>query len=310
MSVAYISHHACLLHAAAQEHPEQPARLTAIEDTLASSGVLPDMPQYEAPRVKQSQLERVHFPDYVFRLFAAAPADGVRYLDHDTYINPHTVEAAKRAAGAVVHGVDLVMQGEVDSAFCAVRPPGHHAEPHRAMGFCIFNNIAVGAAHAMEEYGLERVAIVDFDIHHGNGTEEMFQDDPRVLLCSSFQSPFFPFTGVNTRSDHVLNVMFPAATDSATYRERVADSWFPALDSFRPQMILFSAGFDAHADDPLGQLLLDESDFAWITGQIKAIADKHAQGRMVSTLEGGYDLLALGRSVVAHVKALQGEDAD
>jgi len=305
VNTAYITHHACLLHAAAQEHPEQPARVTVIEDALASSGVLPDMTQYEAVPVKQSQLERVHFPDYVFRLFAAAPTAGVRYLDSDTFMNTHTVEAAKLAAGAVVQGVDLVMQGEVDSAFCNVRPPGHHAEPHRAMGFCLYNNVAVGAAHAMAQHGLERVAIVDFDVHHGNGTEEIFQDDPRVLICSSFQSPFYPFTGANTKSDHILNIGLPAATDSSTYREKVAARWFPALDSFRPQLILFSAGFDAHAADPLGQFLLDEEDFAWITGQIKTIADRHAHGRMVSVLEGGYNLSALGSSAVAHVRALQ-----
>jgi acetoin utilization deacetylase AcuC-like enzyme len=304
MATAFITHPACLLHASALEHPEQPARLTAIEDQLASSGLLEKLRQYEAPRATRSQLERIHDPAHVFRIFSSVPSAGINHLDSDTFMNPHSLEAALHAAGAVVKAVDLVMAGEVDSAFCAVRPPGHHAERGRAMGFCLFNNLAVGVAHAMETHGLERVAVVDFDIHHGNGTEDIFRDDPRVMLCSSFQHPFYPFSGANSGSDHILPIPLPAQTGGEVFREQVKARWLPALEAFQPRMIFFSAGFDAHAQDPLGQLNFDETDYRWLTAEIKVLAERYAKGRIVSTLEGGYDLSALSLSVAAHLEAL------
>jgi len=253
-------------------------------------------------------LERVHAKPYVDAVFAAAPESGLVRLDADTSMGPHTLEASLRAAGAVVHGVDLVLGGEVHAAFCNVRPPGHHAEVSRAMGFCLFDNVAVGAAHARAVHGIERVAIVDFDVHHGNGTEDVFTDptahEGHVLFCSSFEHPLYPGTGADTVSDHILNVPLPAGTAGPAFRAAVADRWFEALETFAPQLVLFSAGFDAHAEDPLANLRLRSADYAWITTEVKRIADRHAAGRIVSTLEGGYALGALARSAVAHVEAL------
>jgi acetoin utilization deacetylase AcuC-like enzyme len=304
VSVSLITHPICLEHEAEGYHPEQPARLTAIQQELERSGLGEGLQRYEAEPVSREQLERAHSPAHVAEVFARVPAQGVAYMDPDTFMNPRSLDAALRAAGAVVQGVDQVMGGKAGAVFCAVRPPGHHAEHRRAMGFCLFNNVAVGAAHALEEHGLERVAIVDFDVHHGNGTEDIFRDEPRVMLCSSFQHPFYPGSGGNTVSDHILNMPLAAGTDGEHYRQRVTAEWLPALDAFRPQLIFFSAGFDAHRDDPLGGLRFDESDYAWITGEVKQIAQRHAEGRMVSTLEGGYNLDALGKSVAAHIEAL------
>jgi acetoin utilization deacetylase AcuC-like enzyme len=304
VTVSLITHPICLQHEAEGYHPEQPARLSAIQTELKQSGLIERLQSYEALPASREQLERAHSAAHVQEVFSQVPSRGVAYLDPDTFVNPYSLEAALRAAGAVVQGVDQVMSGEASAAFCAVRPPGHHAERQRAMGFCLFNNVAVGAAHALAEHGLERVAIVDFDVHHGNGTEDIFRDEPRVLLCSSFQHPFYPGSGGNTVSDHILNMPLAAGTDGQHYRQRVTAEWLPALDRFRPQLIFFSAGFDAHRDDPLGGLKFDESDFAWITGEVKQIAERHAEGRMVSTLEGGYNLDALGKSVAAHIEAL------
>jgi len=295
-----------MLHDVGQGHPEQPARLRAIQDQLVSSGLALVIQQVDAPVATRAQLDRVHDPDYVTGLFAEAPYEGILRLDGDTFMMPKTLDAALRAAGAVVHGVDLVMQKEAGAAFCAVRPPGHHAERHRAMGFCYFNNIAVGAAHAMEAYGLERVAIIDFDVHHGNGTEDIFRDDPRVLFCSSFQHPFYPFSGDQTNSDHIVNIPIEAGSDGGVFRQLVAEHWLPALEAFKPQLVMISAGFDAHAEDEMGQLRLKEADYDWVTTEIKAIADKYAEGRIVSVLEGGYRLGALARSVATHIDALLG----
>ena len=295
-----------MLHDVGQEHPEHPSRLSAIQDQLISTGMDWVVRQVDAPLAKRMHLERVHDPDYVTGIFAEAPYEGILRLDSDTIMMPKTLDAALRAAGAVVHGVDLVMKKEMRAAFCAVRPPGHHAERHRAMGFCYFNNIAVGAAHAMEEYGLERVAIVDFDVHHGNGTEDIFKDDPRVLFCSSFQHPFYPFSGDKTRSDHIINIPISAGSNGRVFREQVSQQWLPALEAFKPQLVMISAGFDAHAEDDMGHLRLKEPDYDWITTELKSIADKHAEGRIVSVLEGGYVLGALARSVATHIDALLG----
>ncbi len=227
-------------------------------------------------------------------------------LDPDTSLNPHSLEAALRAAGACVAATDAVLGGRAGRAFCAVRPPGHHATPTRAMGFCVFNNVAVAAAHALEAHGLERVAIVDFDVHHGNGTEDMFRDDPRVLFCSTFQHPYYPYCGADSGNDHVINVPLPAMTASEGFRTAVDRHWMPALEGFEPQLVLVSAGFDAHREDPLAYLQLEDGDYAWVTRRIAAVAERFAGGRIVSTLEGGYGLAPLARSALAHVEALAG----
>jgi len=287
-------------------HPEQPARLSAIFDRLIASGLEMIVRQIDAPLATREQLERVHEPHYVQSVFDQAPTEGVIMLDPDTAMGPHTLAAALRAAGAVVHAVDLVMNREFQAVFCAVRPPGHHAERDRAMGFCFFNNVAVGAAHALAAHGLERVAIVDFDVHHGNGTEHIFETEPRVLLCSSLQHPFYPFTGHETDTPHIVNITLPAGSDGARFRDEVERHWLHRLHEFQPQLVLISAGFDAHAEDDMSHVRLREPDYIWITRELKKVADQYASGRIVSTLEGGYNLSALGRSAVAHIDALLG----
>jgi acetoin utilization deacetylase AcuC-like enzyme len=242
----------------------------------------------------------------VEHVFAKAPNEDRAWLDPDTCMNPHTLSAALHAAGAVVHGVDLVMSGQGRTAFCNVRPPGHHAERDHAMGFCIFNNISVGAAHARQVHRLERVAIVDFDVHHGNGTEDIFRDEPNVLFCSTFQHPLYPNTGTATDSDHIVNVPLAAGANGDSFRAAVESHWLPKLEAFAPELVLISAGFDAHVEDDIADLRLVERDFAWVTAEIKKIADRYAGGRVVSSLEGGYALSALGRSVAAHINALLG----
>jgi len=289
-----------------EHHPESPARLRAIDDQLIASGLLSFLQHYDAPLATFEQLARVHKPHYIEAVQAASPQHGLVYLDPDTAMNPFTLNAALRAAGAVVLATDLVLEGKLENAFCAIRPPGHHAESGRAMGFCLFNNVAVGVAHAIEKFGLKRVAIVDFDVHHGNGTEEIFHDDPRVMLCSTFQSPFYPYCGADSGNDHIINVPLPAGTDGAAFRQAVTERWLPALERFRPEMLFISAGFDAHWEDDMAMFRLKEADYAWVTQQIKDVAEKHAQGRIVSALEGGYELHALGRSVAAHIKVLSG----
>lgn len=306
MPIAFISHPSCLLHDVGPGHPERPARLNAIQDQLLSSGMDFALQRHDAPVAKREHLDRVHDPDYVTGILTEAPYEGFLRLDSDTVMMPNTLEAALRAAGAVILGVDLVMSKQAGSAFCAVRPPGHHAERHRAMGFCYFNNIAVGAAYALDVHGLDRVAVIDFDVHHGNGTEDIFQDDPRVLFCSSFQHPFYPFTGHESDTDHVINIPLAAGAKGEEFRQQVEGHWLPALESFQPQMVFISAGFDAHAEDEMGHLRLREADYGWVTGKLKDIAEKSAEGRVVAALEGGYALSALGRSVVAHLDALLG----
>ena len=304
MAVALLSHPDCLLHDMGVLHPESPARLRAISAQLIAAGLDAVSRHYQAPMATREQLERVHDAGYVDSIFQSAPQRGLIALDPDTLMNPHTLSAALHAAGAVVHAVDLVIRGEVASAFCNVRPPGHHAMRNRAMGFCFFNNVAVGTAHALTAHGIERVAILDFDVHHGNGTENIFATDPRVLLCSTFQHPFYPYSGTAPAQSHIINVPMAAGTGGAEFRRIVETRWLPALHDFKPQLVLFSAGFDAHRDDELGQLLFDAADYFWVTAQIKTIADQYAHGRIVSVLEGGYDTDALGRCVVAHVQAL------
>ncbi len=304
MQTAYISHPACLRHDMGHDHPESPARLRAIEDQLIASGIFPFLQHHDAPLATREQLVRVHSEAHLNALAAISPAQDLVAIDPDTWMNPHTLEAAFRAAGAAVLATDLVMQAKVENAFCNVRPPGHHATRSEAMGFCFFNNIAVGAAHALTHHGLERVAIADFDVHHGNGTEDIFKDEMRVLLCSTFQHPLYPFSGADSGSDHVINVTLPAYTGSQGFRDAVVRDWLPALSAFRPQMIFISAGFDAHREDDMANLQLVEADYAWVTQELKTVAASHAHKRIVSVLEGGYALHALGRNATAHIKVL------
>lgn len=304
MTIAYISHHDCESHDVGIAHPESPARLRAIQDHLIATGLDLALRHYNAPKVTREQLQRVHDADYVESVFARAPEEGIVWLDPDTGMMPKTLNAALRAAGAAVLAAELVSGTEAHQAFCAVRPPGHHAEHNRAMGFCLFNNVAVGVAHALEELGMERVAIVDFDVHHGNGTEDIFRDDDRVLLCSSFRHPFYPFTGADTESDHIVNVPLEGGADGAVFRKAVEERWLPALHEFKPQMLFISAGFDAHAADDMGGLRLLEHDYQWVTAELKKIMLEYGEGRIVSLLEGGYELGALARSVAAHLNGM------
>ena len=306
MQTAYISHPLCLKHDMGAHHPECPARIHAIEDQLIASGLFGYLQHHDAPEVTREQLLRVHDGDYLEDIASKAPKAGILNLDGDTTMNPYTYPAALRAAGAVVMAVDIVMAQQVENAFCNIRPPGHHAERAQAMGFCIFNNVAVGAAHALAAHGLSRVAIADFDVHHGNGTEDIFRIDPRVMLCSTFQHPFYPYCGADSSNDHIINVPLKAGTSGVEFRTAVTEQWLPALERFQPEFIFISAGFDAHRDEDMGSMRLVEADYAWVTEELKRVAAKYAQSRIVSVLEGGYELHALGRSAMAHIKVLSG----
>jgi acetoin utilization deacetylase AcuC-like enzyme len=306
METLYLTHPSCRLHEMGEWHPECPQRLDAIGDQLLASGIMPFLDARQAGPATREALLRAHGAAYVDGLLRAAPQTGYTQLDPDTMMNPHTYEAALHAAGAGVQAVDALMAGEARTAFCAVRPPGHHACRDAAMGFCFFNNVAVAAHHAMASHGLQRVAIIDFDVHHGNGTENIFAGDERVLMCSFFQHPFYPNSGAEGAAANMVNVPVPAYTAGPVVRQIVTDLWLPRLEAHRPQLILVSAGFDAHREDELGQMALVEADYAWMTAQIVQVAERHAAGRIVSMLEGGYDLSALGRSAVAHIRGLAG----
>jgi len=306
MQTAYITHPLCLKHDMGAHHPESPARIHAIEDHLIVSGLMDYLQRHDAPEATSEQLLRVHEEGYIDSIEFSVPQHGIVQLDGDTALNPFSYQAALRAAGAVVLGVDLVMAGRAENAFCNIRPPGHHAERARAMGFCIFNNIAVGAAHALAAHGLSRVAIADFDVHHGNGTENIFHDEPRVMLCSTFQHPFYPYRGADSGNDHIINVPLAAGSGSEEFRDAVTQHWLPALERFQPEFLLISAGFDAHRDDDMAMLRLTEADYKWVTEQLKSVAERHAQRRIVSALEGGYELPALACSALAHLKVLSG----
>ena len=294
-------------------HPECPERLDAIEDRLLLTGVGDALERGEVPLATLPQIVRAHSVEHLEhleqlsqRLIADEPAGGPAQalLDPDTVLMRYTVLAARRAAGAAIAATDAVMSGALENAFCAVRPPGHHACRGQAMGFCFLNNVAIAARHALEAHGLERVAVVDFDVHHGNGTEDILAGDPRVLMVGIFQHPFYPFSDVDHPAANMLNVPVPAYTKGMDVRELIEMTWMPRLEEFRPQMIFISAGFDAHRDDDLGQLRLNENDFAWITERVRGVAQRHAQGRIVSMLEGGYNLDALATSVEAHIRVL------
>ena len=309
----YFTHPDCRRHEMGPGHPECPERLDAIHDRLLATGVADALDAREAPQASISNLELAHDRMHVASLRGlgdqigediAAGGRGYAQIDPDTVMNVHTWNAALRAAGAVLAATDAVMAGELENAFCSVRPPGHHACRDHAMGFCFFNNIAVAARYALERHGLQRVAIVDFDVHHGNGTEDILSGDERVLMVSFFQHPFYPNTGADTHAANMVNLPVPAYTRGMAIRELIEHAWMPRLEAFKPEMIFISAGFDAHREDDLGQLGLVEQDYAWITWQIKDIAKKYAKGRIVSSLEGGYNLSALGRSVEAHIRVL------
>lgn len=304
MATAFISHPDTLLHVMDGSHPESPARITAIQQALVQKGVYPKLKPYEAPVATIAQLQRVHTPNYVQTIYKLSPKAGLVRLDGDTAMGPMTLSAALHASGAVVLATDLVMQQKVQNAFCCIRPPGHHAGPGNSAGFCIFNHVAVGVAHALEHHELKRVAIIDFDVHHGDGTEAIFKDDPRVMLCSTFQHPFYPHRGYDSRSSTMINVPLPAKSGSQEIRQVFTETFLPALTSFKPEMIFVSAGFDAHRDDPLADLQLFDADYVWMTEFIKKVAKQHAHDRIVSSLEGGYHLQALAEAATLHIEAL------
>jgi acetoin utilization deacetylase AcuC-like enzyme len=287
-------------------HPECPERLDAVKDHLISSGLDALIEHHLAPHATREQLSRVHAAHYIDEIEAASPDSGVHYLDPDTALNPDSLEAARRGAGALVLATDLVVEGTLDTAFCAVRPPGHHATRDRAMGFCLFNNVAVGVAHALDHHGLARAAIVDFDVHHGNGTEDIFAGDDRVIMTGTFQYPLYPYSGVEPLGPNMHNVALVPGSGSDAFRKAFVEVCLPALEAHRPEIIFVSAGFDAHREDPLANLQLTDEDYGWVTSKIAAVAARHSGGRIVSTLEGGYALSALGRSATAHVRALAG----
>ena len=313
MTTAFYTHPDCKLHEMGAWHPESPQRLQAIEDQLISSRIDQWLDHRQAPDVDEASIvaaiARVHSPEAIALVRSNSMAlvnSAVEHypLDSDTSLNKHSWQAALRSVGAALAATDAVMSGELENAFCSVRPPGHHATHAAPMGFCMFNNVAIAARHALEVHGLQRVAIVDFDVHHGNGTEEAVLHEPRVLMVSFFQHPFYPFSGTEEAPAHIVNVPVPAYSGGDVVRQLVTEKWLPALHAHQPQMIFISAGFDAHREDDMGQMGLVEADYAWITKQIMQVAGQYAQGRIVSCLEGGYQLSALGRSVVAHLKVL------
>jgi acetoin utilization deacetylase AcuC-like enzyme len=307
MTTLFITHGDCLAHDTGAYHPERPDRLRSVLKAM-EQGDFRDLIREEAPRASLEAMARAHPGDFVAQILAAIPDHALRQIDADTVISPGSGEAMQRAAGAVVRAVDAVAKGDVDNAFCAVRPPGHHAESTRAMGFCLVNNAVVGAMHARAVHGHKRVAVVDFDVHHGNGTQEMFWDDANAFYASSHQYPFYPGTGgVKERGAHgnIVNVPLAAGSGSDIFRSRFADEILPALEAFKPGLLIISAGFDAHKDDPLAELRLTETDFAWATAKLMDVARKVCGGRVVSVLEGGYNLDALADCATAHVQTLK-----
>jgi len=315
VTTALLTHPDTLLHVMDGQHPESPARITAILDALAQEKIsshkspntlLASLQRHIAPEASDEQLLRVHSAAYVQKIRELAPRAGLVRLDPDTAMGPMSLSACLHASGAAVLATDLVMQGKASNAFCCVRPPGHHAGKSRAAGFCIFNHIAVGVAHALAVHGLKRVAILDFDVHHGDGSEDIFKNDERVMLCSTFQHPHYPHRGADSRTERMINVPLAAGTGGEGFRAAVQTEIAPALERFKPQMLFISAGFDAHAQDPLAQLKLQNEDYAWVTSFAMQVAERHAENRIVSLLEGGYHLPALGQAATSHVRTLAG----
>jgi acetoin utilization deacetylase AcuC-like enzyme len=313
LKTGYFTHPDCRKHDMGRGHPECPQRLDAIEDRMLASGLLDVVDRREAPLASTEIVELAHERMHVASIIGLAEelrqqedagGSSLVHIDPDTAMNRHTLNAVLRASGATIAATDAVIAGELENAFCAVRPPGHHATHARAMGFCVFNSIAIAARYALERHGLQRVAVVDFDVHHGNGTEDILSGDERVLMVGIFQHPFYPYSGFDAHAANMVNLPVPAYTKGPAIRDLIQKHWLPRLEEFRPEMIFVSAGFDAHREDDLGQLGLVEADYAWITRQLMDVASRHAKGRIVSSLEGGYNLDALGRSVEAHVRVL------
>lgn len=305
MPIAIYTHADCLAHDTGAVHPECKERLEVILAALKTATIASKLAFIEAPLAEKKDLLLAHDADYIDSVFAAAPSFGRSYLDADTVMSPGTLPAALRAAGAAIAATDAVLAGQYRQAFCAMRPPGHHATRNQAMGFCIFNSIAIAAFHALQRHGLSRVAIVDFDVHHGNGTQDIISPEPRILYISTHQSPLYPGTGQprENQKNHILNLPLLYGTGSEAYRALFADVALPALETFAPQLLLVSAGFDAHRDDPLAGLQLVEEDYRWLGQQLAVVANRHCGGKMISFLEGGYNLDVLGTSVAAYVGA-------
>lgn len=315
MTVGIISHYKCGEHDMGEHHPENGKRLDAIQDQLIRSGLDYVVRQFDAKPIDTKLLTLAHEQEYVNFVINNAPSEGNFVIGEDSVMNSKTLTSALLSAGSGVDAVDLVMSGDLNAAFCATRPPGHHAEHNKGMGFCFFNNVAIAAAYAKEEYGLKRVAIVDFDVHHGNGTEDIIKnyliknnkkDKNSYLFCSSYQYPFYPFEIEESSTPPIINTPLEATAKSEDFRQVIREGWLPALNKFKPELILISAGFDAHIEDDMSHVSLTEADYRWVTDELKVIADEHGQGRIVSMLEGGYCLSALGRSVVAHINGLIG----
>ncbi|MDD3018487.1 MAG: histone deacetylase family protein [Comamonas sp.] len=309
----YYTHNLCRKHEMGPGHPECPERISAIEDRLLISGVFDALERLEAPQASYSDIELAHDRMYIAamrgltdRLIEEHQAGGPEYaqIDTDTSINAYTFDAARLSAGAALAATDAVIAGQLENAFCAIRPPGHHAMREKAMGFCFFNNVAIAALHALQRRGLKRVAVIDFDVHHGNGTEDILAGDERVLMVSFFQHPFYPFSGDKEPAPNMLNIPVPAYTKGMEVRELVEMMWIPRLEAFKPEMLFISAGFDAHREDDMGQMGLTENDYTWITERLKDVARRFCNGRMVSCLEGGYMMSPLARSVEAHLRVL------
>jgi acetoin utilization deacetylase AcuC-like enzyme len=304
MTTAFITHPDTLLHIMDGNHPESPARITAIKNYLIKQDVYNHLAIYESPVATDAQLAKVHSTDYIARIRALSPKAGLVRLDPDTAMGPMSLSATLHASGAAILATDLVMQGKAANAFCCTRPPGHHAGRANSAGFCIFNHIAVGVAHALTQYKVKRVAIIDFDVHHGDGTEDIFKYNPQVMLCSTFQHPFYPHRGFDSRTKTMINVPLAANADGKKYQQAFSHEFLPALNQFKPEIIYVSAGFDAHVDDPLAGMNLIDQDYIWMTEFIKQVAKQHAQGRIVSLLEGGYHLPALAKAASAHITSL------
>ena len=304
MTTGYFYHDDCTLHDMGSRHPESPARIRAIDKRVRESGLDAQLTRIEPSPVDRESLYFAHAKAYLQKLDEVSPEEGLVHADPDTLMNPHSMRAAALAAGSAVEATNKVLAGELDNAFCAVRPPGHHAEHSSVMGFCFYNNVAVAAFTALQNEAIERVAIIDFDVHHGNGTVDIFKDDERVMVCSSFQYPFYPGRYQETDLPNIINTPLADGSTGREFRNRVEADWLLRLQQHKPQLVLISAGFDAHRDDPLGGLKLDVSDYQWVTELISSIANDSAEGRIVSLLEGGYNLDALAESACAHIAGL------
>jgi acetoin utilization deacetylase AcuC-like enzyme len=301
---AFISHPDTLLHVMDGNHPESPARITAINNAVMASDLKQKLKFYNAPAASKTQLARVHSKAHIDEIFDISPKAGLVRLDGDTAMGPMSLSATLHASGAVILATDLVLSGKINNAFCCVRPPGHHAGRANSAGFCIFNHIAVGVAHAFAQYNIKRAAIIDFDVHHGDGTEDIFKDNPNVMLCSTFQHPFYPHRGADSRSSNMINLPLPAKANGNDFKKAFEAEIKPALAAFNPEIIFISAGFDAHVNDPLADLALTTQDYAWITDFIKNTANNCCAGRIISSLEGGYHLPSLTESALAHISSL------